>query len=312
MKTQLNEVMSLMNRMKLFEANGAPRIQLGRDEFISKMKEQDENGAGRWVSLTYVTVKPVYNTKRNWRTDDVTSALQGYSKEGNESWFDAVNDFNNDTEGKIKKLQMNKAIVVVKRYVLNWPSDKSWKKAYGEYDDALTNLRLKYGLSQKMAMNNNQREDVGGWAQQNQTGNLSKDFNFANVKNTKTTCYTVDEAGHILGEFPESLFKAMTKPFSAPGPEKEAVEKLSPEDLQAYAQAKKELDATFSCKNLLFDRILSIVASVNGVDYYYVNNALKHAITDESYVNPQDMERIALEQLSASVKDVANYDPAIP
>jgi hypothetical protein len=81
---------------------------------------------------------------------------------------------------------------------------------------------------------------------------------------------------------------------------------VSKNGIQLYAVTEVESAFYYHIK------VLSDTQQKNGVDYYYVNNALKHAITDESYVNPQDMERIALEQLSASVKDVANYDPAIP
>ena len=312
MKTKLNETMDLMARMNLFEANNAgPRIQVTKDELIEKISEQDREGAGQWVSLTYVTVKPVYNTKRNWRKDDVDKALDGYSKEGNEHWFDAVTSFNNDTDGKIKKLNMNKSIIVVKRYNLNWTSKESYDKSWGEYEDSMTNLRLKYGLPQKMGDNHNQRQTLDGVVQMNQTGNLSKDFNFANVKSTKTMCYVVDDSGNILGEFPEKLFNAMTKPYSPPGPEKTAVEMLSQEDLEAYTKAKQELDAKFQSKNLLYDRILSIVASVNGVNYFYINDKIKHAISDTANLNPKDMEKIAIEQLSGSIKDISTiYDPA--
>lgn len=313
MKTQLNETIDLMRRMNLFEGYNTPRVQVGRSEMIDKIEEQDENGAGRWVSLTYVTVKPVYNTKKNWRKDDVDAALADYTRDGNEHWFDAVKSFNDDAEGKIKKLPMNKAIVVVRRYNLNWTSKASHDRAWGEYDDKMTDLRLRYGLPQKMGDNHNQREKLDGVVQVNQTGNLSKDFNFANVKSTKTTCYVINDAGHILGEFPEKLFKAMSKASTPLGPEKTAVEMLTPEDLQAYSDAKKELDAKFQNKNLLYDRILSIVASVNGVSYYYINDALKHEVGKDTgiFVNPQDMQKIGIEQLSDSFADIKNFDPNV-
>lgn len=309
MKTQLNETINLMDRMNLFEGSSSPRIQVTRNEIIDKIEEQDENGAGRWVGLTYVTVVPVYNTKKNWRKDDVDAALADYDREGNESWYDAVKSFNDDTEGKIKKLPMNKAIVVIRRYNLNWTSKESHNKAWGEYDTKMTDLRLRYGLPQKMGDNHNQREKLDGVVQANQTGNLSKDFNFANVKSSKTFCYVIDDAGHILGSFPEKMFYAMTKKPTPKGPEKTAIDMLGPEDLKAYSEGKAELDAVFQNKNLLYDGILSIVANVNGVSYYYVNDAIKREVGKDTgiYVNPSDTEKIALEQLSDSIKNLDEY-----
>lgn len=319
MKTIINETINLMQRMKLFEGNGNPRIQVTRNEIIDIMNEQDENGAGRWVSLIYVTVKPIYNTKKNWRKDDVDNVISKYSREGNESWFDAVSNFNNDSEGKIKKLGMNKSIVVVTKYLLNWTSDNSYAKAYSDYDDKLTTLRMRQGVAiqsaGKLGDNKNQRQDLGNQVQMNQTGNLSKDFNFANVKSSKTTCYVIDEGGHIIGELPEEMFKAMTKNTAPNLVEKDVQEALAgnEEALNAYIEAKKEIMKAFKGRNLLFDRILAIVGSVNGTDYYYINDAVKHEISKDSgvFVSPQDLTDIAKEQLSTSITDVKNYQSQI-
>ena len=71
--------------------------------------------------------------------------------------------------------------------------------------------------------------------------------------------------------------------------------------------------AKFQNKNLLYDRILSIVASVNGVSYYYINDALKHEVGKDTgiFVNPQDMQKIGIEQLSGSFADIKNFDPNV-
>lgn len=317
MKTQLNEVMSLMDRMNLFEGTAKPRQQVGRNEIIELMERQDAEGGGQWAAVTYVTIKPVYNTKKSWRKDDVDKAIADFSKEGNENWYDAVKSFNDDTEGKIKKLPMNKGIVVVRRYVLNWTTKESYNKAYSEYSEKLHNLRMKYGIGVKsngmLGDNHNQREkmDFGG-AQVNQTGNLSKDFNFANVKATKTVCYTIDENGHITGEFPEAMLKAMSASSKFGAVEKGVSSVLSPEAVEEYQKAKRELDANFNGKNLLYDGMLSIVASINGCNYYYINTAVKREIAKNSgvFVNTEDLVNIAKEQLSSSISNLDDFDTA--
>lgn len=313
MKTQLNEVMSLMGRMNLFEGTAKPRQQVGKNEIIDIIEKQDENGGGQWAAVTYVTVKPVYNTKKSWRKDDVDKAIADFSKEGNENWYDAVKSFNDDTEGKIKKLPMNKGIVVVRRYVLNWTTDASYAKAYGDYSEKLHNLRMSYGIgldsNGMLGDNHNQREKTDYGAQINQTGNISKDFNFANVKSTKTTCYTIDDSGHITGEFPESMLKAMTA-VSIAKPEKDVANTLSGEELEKYMAAKKELDAEFKGKNLLYDGMLSIVASVNGTNYYFINTAVKREIAKNAgvFVNSEELAQIAREQLSDSITNLDEFD----
>ena len=314
MKNQVNEAIDLMNRMNLFEANGNPRIQVGRDEIIDMLNQQDENGGGRYVSFIYVRPKEYYKTRRNWRSDDMKNVLSKYGKEGNEHWFDTVNDFNNDD--KIKKLNLG-GMIVTTRYNVHWTTKESYDRAYSSYAERLHNLRMRNGIGIEsdgmLGDNHNQRQQTDYGPQMNQTNRLSKDFNLASMTSKPiSTCYLVDDEGMIKGEIPGDVVKGMNPLPSAPKPEKAVSDVLSGEALEAYMEAKAELDKEFNGKNFLFDRILSIVASVNGVAYYYINDALRSEIAKKSevYVNPQEMVKIAREQLSASIKEVENYDPA--
>ena len=160
--------------------------------------------------------------------------------------------------------------------------------------------------------NHNQRQESDYGPQFNQTGKLSKDFNLASMTTKpKSTCYVVGNDGLIKGEIPDEMIKAMNKPYTPQGPEKAVTDVLSGEALEAYMKAKAELDKSFNGKNFLFDRILSIVATVNGVSYYYINDAIKTEIKAKSevMVNPQELVKIAKEQLAQSFQEVANYDP---
>jgi len=309
MKTQLNEIMNLMNKMNLFEGSSA-RIQVGRDEIIDMLNQQDENGGGRYVSFIYAKPQSFYKTRKNWRKDDVTNALNNYSREGNEHWYDAVSNFNNDDT--IKKLNGIDGIIVTTRYNVHWTTPDSYKKAYGEYSEKLHNLRMRNGIGIEsdgmLGDNNNQRQTSDYGPQANQTGRLSKDFNLASMKTKpESTCYVVGSDGVIKGEIGGDVIEAMNKPYAAPGPEKAVAEVLQGEALEAYMQAKAELDKEFKGKNFLFDRILSIVASVNGTAYYYINDAAKTEIADKSeiFVRPEELSKIAIEQLSKSIDEVS-------
>lgn len=314
MKTQLNETIDLMKRMNLFEGNGTPRQQVTRDEIIDILNKQDETGGGTWVSFTYVKPQSFYNTKRNWRKDDVTKALANYQEAGNEHWYNTIKIFNDDDN--MKKMQGIDGIIVTSRYNVHWTTPESYRNAYTKYANGLHDLRMKNGIGISsdgmIGDNHNQRETSDYGSQFNQTGNLSKDFNLAGSPKPQSTCYVVGNDGLIKGEIPGEMIKVMNKPYSPAGPEKAVAEVLSGEALEAYMKAKAELDKNFNGKNFLFDRILCIVATVDGQGYYYINDAVKSEIKAKSdiMVQPSELVKIAREQLSKSFDEVNNYDAA--
>ena len=73
-----------------------------------------------------------------------------------------------------------------------------------------------------------------------------------------------------------------------------------------YIAARKEITSSFKPQNFLFDRILSRVASVDGVDYYYINDKLITPIAKKSEVNVNqgEMVEIAKKQLQLSFNDI--------
>ena len=314
MKTKLNEVTSLMERMGLFEG-ATPRQQISRDEIIDILNQQDETAGGTYVSFTYVKPQSFYNTRKSWRKDDVTNVLSKYQETGNEHWYNAIKGFNDDEN--MKKMQGIDGIIVTTRYNVHWTTPQSYAKAYSNYAEKLHNLRMQNGIGLSsdgmIGDNHNQRQTSDYGPQFNQTGNLSKDFNLASMTTKpKSTCYIVDNQGLIKGEIPGEMVKAMNKVATPAGPEKAVAEVLSGEALEAYMKAKAELDKSFNGKNFLFDRILCIVATVDGQGYYYINDALKSEIKTKSdvMVQPSEMVKIARDQLSDSFEEIKNYDPA--
>ena len=101
----------------------------------------------------------------------------------------------------------------------------------------------------------------------------------------------------------------MSAPKKAAKPEKAVAEVLTGEALEAYMRAKKELDEKFRPVNLLFDRMLCIAVSINGVSYYYINDALSSPIVKGSdvNVNPQEMLEIAKDQLGESFDEIQGF-----
>lgn len=317
MDKQLNEALSLMNRMNLYEGVKIERKQVGRNDIIDILDAQDETNAGCYVSLTYVTGKSFYGTKRSWRTDDMTKALKGYGEEGNEHWYPQIKQFNDDSEGNIKKLQGIAGIIMVTRYVLHWTTEKNYGKAYGAYADKLRDLRMRNGVGVQTAgilgdpMHQVEKNDASSNVVTNTRGDVEKRFNAAGSPASKSKFYVIGTNGQVIGEIPSSVVNAMSAPFQAPKPEKAVTDVLSGEALELYMKEKAELDKTFQGKSFNLDKILSIVATVNGKPYYYINDMAKVEVKKDSglFVSSNDLVEIAKKELSNSFDEIVDYDP---
>lgn len=296
--------------MHINEAMATDRVQVTRDEIIDILNAQDEKGnGGKFASITYVKPENIFKTKRSWRQNDVTDALNKHAEHSSKDWYQKLNSYNDPT---VKGYNPISAVIAVQRYVLNWTRDENYKKAYADYKTKLSDLRMRNGVAidrdGMLGDNHNQREKSDYGPQFNQTGNLSKDFNTANAK-VKSTCYMVDDKGKVVSEIPEEVIESIKTPRSDAKPEREVAKVLSGPALDAYMEAKAELNKTFKTQNFVFDKILCISATVNGKSYYYINDMLKSPITPKSdvYVNPSDMVKIAEEQLGETFDAIQGF-----
>ena len=312
-KNHIDRIISESIRRVINEGRGN-RIQISRDEILDVLNKTDEDpkSGGKWATITYVKPMSVYKTKRTWRTDDVQKALDNNADRSQEEWHKKLSAFNQDgAKGK----NPVSFVVVAKRYMLHWHTQEDFGRDSYAYGEALRNLRMKNGIGLDsggyLGDNRNQRQKFDYGAQQNQTGNLSRDFNMAKVdqKTLKTLIFFCDENGNVITELPEDVLRSMLAPYKERGVEKAVSDVLSGEALEAYAQAKRELDKTYRPTNLLFDKILCIAASVNGQSYYYINDALQSPIAKDSTVNinQSKMVEVAEELLDESFNELHNY-----
>lgn len=320
-KNQIAEAINLMSRMNLLEDVEKPkRQQVGRDGIIRILDEADKTNAGCYISLTYASGKSFYNTKAKWRKDDMTTALNDYSPEGNEHWYPQIKQFNDDETGTIKKLKGIAGIVMITKYVLHWTTRPNFKKQYGAYREKLSNLRMRNGIGIATdgtlgdAHHTVDNTDATGSLDLNNKGNLEKRLNVIGTPPSKTSFYVVGEDGSILGTIPNNVVNSMNPiPSYDVKPEKDVAAALQGEALELYMSEKAELDKEFKAKAFLMDKTVAIVATVNGVPYYYINDAVKVETKDGSglFVKPESLVKLAQNQLSELYDEVNNYDPAM-
>lgn len=296
----------------LSESKGQ-RQQVSRDQILDILDTQDENGAGRFVSITYVKPVNIKSTKRSWDSTSVQTALDAHADMADSDWHKSLSDFNSD--GTTLKKNPISSIVVAQRYLLHWTTPSNYAKAYGEYSQKQHDLRMRYGVGIEsdgmLGDNHNQREKSDTGVQFNQTGKLSRDFNMVG-STVKVTNYIVNNEGSIISEIPGDIVKAISSPKKVYDVESSVAKALAdnPEALAAYKAEKAEIDKTFRGQNFLTDKTLSIVASVNGCDYYFINDKLLSPIAAKSEVNvnQQEMVKIAEEQLGLSFNEISSEE----
>ena len=286
------------------------RTQVTRDKILDILNHLDKKSSGRYVSITYVTPVSVRKTKKGgWNKEMLQTALDVHKDLSDKSWYKELEDFNSD-QTTLKRNPVS-TIVVVQRYLMHWINKENYNKVYAEYSNKLHNLRMRYGADTVndgvFGDNHNQRKILSTGEQFNQTEKPSNDFNMADSK-VKTTNYIVNGEGHIVEEIPGDIVKALKTAKKNYEIESSMAKILqdNPEAIENYKREKAEIDKTFRTQNFLHEKILSIVASVDGCDFYFINDKLMTSIEKGSdiYVNQQEMVKIAEEQLGQSFNDI--------
>ena len=310
---------TLNEEICISEASNKSRIQVTRDEILNILDkaddEQNKTNKGLFASITYVKPADLLKTKRAVDTERLTSVLGKHKDKSDEQWHKDLSMFN--ASEKSTTPNPISGIITVTRYNLRWQSLKNYASDYEVYKNALSDLRMRNGIAidtdGMLGDNHNQKQDTDatGAAKFNITGNLGRDFNMAKkVGNDKSTAYIVDINGNVVSEIPDDVMWSIHGKVSPKGGVESYVKKvLTGDALDDYAKSKAELDATFKARNLLFDRILCICCSVNGISYYYINDNLIANIARKSEVkvNQQDMINIAKEQLGESFDVIRGF-----
>lgn len=292
------------------EAVQGKRVQVTRDEMLdllNKMSDDPRNN-GKFVSFTYVMPEKVYKTKRSWRPQEVTDALNAHEDRSEEEWHKNLTAYNQDGAKGNNPIS---AVVVAKRYRVNWITPEKYNKRYGEMSDKIRKNNMEYGIGLDsdglMGDNHNQRQKTD-WGQFNQTGKLSFDLDMKN-SSVKTTAYFTDGNGHIITDLPADIVKSMTGIKNYDALPKYATDALSGPVLDAWAKGYREAMSMMSPRNFKLEQVLCLAAGIDGVSYYFINDKLNTPIADKSdtIVSQQEMLQIAKDQLGESFDEIQGF-----
>ena len=317
-----SKIINLMEKLEhpygRLDENYKNRIQVSRNEILDVLNKTNDNiekTKKKFASVTYVKAAKVYKTRKTWRTDDVTNALSKHKKEyGKEQWYKDLDKFNKDVTAKKNPMAVN-AIVLTQRYVFHWQDKKTYNAEYGKnYAEPLKKLRMQYGMGIEsdgmLGDNHNQRYTNDHGEQFNQTDNMSVDFNMSKAQFTGKA-YFANADGTIITDkgIPYDVISSMSTKRDRSKPEKEAQNTLTPEELEAYARARKEIIDGFSPLNLKFDQILCIAAWDGEQSYYYINDMLTAPIVEngEVLVDRPQMIKLAEKQLGETFNAIETF-----
>lgn len=322
-KNQLTEAIDLMSRMNLFEGVTPQRQRVDDSQMIEILNHQDDENAGCYISMMYVVGKKIYSRRGDFRGDEVNAALSNYGPEGNEHWFPQLRQFMDDESSK--KFTGISGVIMVTRYVMHWTTKRSYDRAYGKYIDALHNARMKYNPNLIVrdgtlgdTHHSVEKTDVTGNFLVNNKGNLEKQFNVAGNPTSKSEFYVVGEDGSILGSIPQEVVASIS---AKPSPSKMGGDYLEVEmrDIddaakELYLKEKAELTKSFVAKSYLWDRILAIVTTINGVPYYYLNDNINVEVKENSglFVKADGLHKIAEEKMNIALSEADEFVQTLP
>lgn len=259
--------------------------------------------AGKFATICYVNVASLLRTKRSIDMEKFGQDLENNRREGDSFWYDPLKKFHSDDSVKKNPIY---AIISVTRYNLNWSTEESYNKNFKKYMDAKNAIDKRWEIYKEP-----EDRKPGGFSKVNSmgisVGNTDNTVNRAyihqNTYNAKkiTTYYVVNEDGKIQGEIPYEAIRSILSKKTKSGIN--ALKKLNKSD-EEIKQYLDEIDSLkFNIGTFLVDKILYIVATVNGEKIFFINDRLPSEIANIN-VDSQSFIDMVRELFNKSYKDI--------
>lgn len=308
-KTQLNEMISLINRMDkpqsgwatLLQENGLDERELvtANDYFDMFDDMEDENG-GKWVTVGYVTGVDL----------NVPQVKKINPASGRQKNFPDWDTFSKN----IGQEQTVAGILSVQSFQVNWMPRKNFGAFYDKYVQNANAIRAEYGLDPMVQRSSN--EEVPGYGNggvstyagdnEDKMGNsYAPKQNVAKIKK-KRTYYPVYQDGRLGEPIDKSV---LVNYFKTKGSVSgvSALRKLGVEEEKIDEYVKRISDLGVTINKFETSQILYLSATINGVEKTFINNQINNIVNHiDVEVNREDIARIAVERYKSDVPDLAD------
>ena len=236
--------------------------------------------AGKFATICYVNVAKLLKTKRSIDMNTFGQDLEANRREGDSFWYDPLKKFHSDDSVKKNPIY---AVISVTKYNLNWSTEKSYNKKFKDFSNKKDEIDKNWGIYKDPS-----ERRKGGFSDINSmgisVGNTDNTINRAyihqNTFNAKkaSTYYVIDKDGNIQGEVPFGAIRSLISKTAPSGVS--ALKKLqkTDEEIKQYLDEINKLK--FSPRKFIVDKILYIVATVNGEKIFFINDRLPSEINE--------------------------------
>lgn len=267
---------------------------------------------GVFVSLCYISSAKIGKTlaSKNIDINKFGKDLDKNRIQGDENVYKGLKTYQSKGALRTNKFPFG-GIVKMTRYQFNWQSENNYRANYKKYADARNKLLAKYGASVVHRDSHDKKQEYGYGSvsvgnSPNTEGRLYTHQNGAIVRNIQSEYYVVDKKGNLVGGVsPSAIAQLLNKSENINGVS--ALRKIGATEAQIkeYIQELKKLK--FQVLKLMYDRIVFIVATVNGEPIIFINDNLASMLDNgsESFkINPKSFLDKAKQMLKAAKADL--------
>ncbi len=308
-KSQLNEMISLINRMEnpqtgwqklLQEEIGEDRKLVTANDYYDMFDDMEDENGGKWVTVGYVTGVDL-NVPMVKRVNPASGRMKGYP-----DW----DTFSKDI-GQEKTIA---GILSVQSFQVNWMPRKNFGAFYDKYVQDSNAIRADYGLEPMAQRSSN--EEVPGYGNggvstyvgdnQDKVGNTyAPKQNVAKIKK-KRTYYPVYQDGSLGQPIDKqtlvNYFKAKREVSGV-----SALRKLGVEEEKIAEYVKRISDLGVSINKFETSQVLYLSAMIGGQQKTFVNDQINNVVNHiDVPVNREDITRIAIERYKNDVPELSD------
>lgn len=251
------------------------------EEMFDLLSEID---GSKFVTFCYIKEYPIRKTKRkgSYNPDALKQSLSTYQSNGDDYAYNQLSKFHSDDSMK----SIPFGILQIIEYNMQWTTVEKYNQGYARYSQAKDEIDAKYGLKA--------REERGGYIGQQSFGKnglgvgktdptRGKVFVPQNTFSSKilsNTLYAIDENGRNMGTVSPNLVGSLKNNSSSTDEDKLRQLGKTEEEIAQFTAEVKALK--YSPRSFRADRVLYIVATINGEKVFFINDFLAKAITKTS------------------------------
>lgn len=248
---------------------------------------------GVFVTLCYISSAKIGKTlsSKNIDVNKFGQDLDKYRTKGDGQIYAKLKQYQSKGASRSNQFPFG-GIVKMTRYQFNWQSENNYRANYNKYADARNKLLAKYGASVIHKDSHDKKQaygygSVSVGSSDNTAGRLYTHQNGATARNVQTEYYVVDKNGKMIGGVsPNAIEQILSKSENINGVS--ALRKIGASEAQIKQYIKELQKLKFQVLKLMYDRILFIVATVNGEQIAFINDNLAHMLDNGSQSFPID------------------------